>query len=45
MSRAEVAKVMGITRQAVHQAERRAIAKLRSALFPMWRQMKEEGAL
>lgn len=33
-TQSEVAEILGISRQAVHQAERRAIFKIRSALMP-----------
>jgi predicted DNA-binding protein YlxM (UPF0122 family) len=45
MSKTEVAKRLGITKQAVHQAERRALWKLRQALLPLWLELKKHGAI
>lgn len=35
-TRSEVAKILNISRQAVHQLERRALWKIRRALWPMY---------
>lgn len=37
-SQVEVAKIMGISRQAVHQIERKALMKMRAGLLPIWRE-------
>ncbi len=45
MSKTEVAKRLGITKQAVHQAERRALWKIRAALLPAYLEMKRLEAI
>ena len=39
-SRGEVARLMGITKQAVSQLEQSALSKLRRALIPLYRELK-----
>lgn len=39
MSQSEVAQVLGISREAVRQTENRALAKLRAALLPLYREL------
>jgi DNA-directed RNA polymerase sigma subunit (sigma70/sigma32) len=36
MSQAEVARALGISREAVRQTENRALAKVRAALLPLY---------
>lgn len=40
MSQTEVAHALGITREAVRQTENRALAKLRAALLPLYRELQ-----
>lgn len=44
MSLGEVAKVLGVSRQAVYQVERTALHKLRMALLPTLREINPELA-
>lgn len=39
MSQSDVARVLGITREAVRQTENRALAKLRMALWPYYQSL------
>lgn len=39
-SQSEVARLLGMSRQAVHQTERRALFRLRAALEPWWREFR-----
>ena len=41
-SQADVARLLGVSRQAVYQAERMAILKIRTVLGPLWAEMKRE---
>ena len=42
MSLTQVASIMGISKQAVHQSERRALRKLREALLPHLKEINHE---
>lgn len=40
MTQSEVARALGISREAVRQTENRALAKLRAALMPLYRELQ-----